>query len=231
MATYVMADIHGDLERYTKMLDKIDFNDNDTLIIAGDVIDRGANGLEIIQDIMTRENVEFLMGNHELIMLDALGISENIPEGYNWMGAWYHNGGRETAYRFSSMSKAEQSKVIEYLKRAEYGKYITVGDKKFYIVHGGPVGSDNRNEFKDFEHNVTWNRPVEWSYIPMKHVDHVIFGHTPTAYYQGCEGEHYTIYKSKRQPQLIGIDCGCKPGNIKGRLACLRLDDMAEFYV
>lgn len=231
MATYVMADIHGDFERYKEMLNIIDFNDNDRLIIAGDVIDRGDHGLEIIQDIIDRKNVEFLMGNHELIMLDAIGVNENIPEGYDWAAIWKHNGGKETAYRLAYMTFAEQDSIMEYLKKAEYDKFVTVGGKRFYIVHGGPVGSDNRNEFKDFEHNVTWNRPVEWGYIPMKDVDHVIFGHTPTSYYHGCKGEYYTIYKSKINSQLIGIDCGCKPGNIVGRLACLRLDDMEEFYV
>lgn len=34
---YCMADIHGDYERYQKMLSEISFSDDDTLYIIGDV--------------------------------------------------------------------------------------------------------------------------------------------------------------------------------------------------
>ena len=231
MATYVMSDIHGLYDKYESMLRKINFRGSDSLIVIGDVIDRGPHGIKVLQDIMSRNNVELLMGNHELMMLDALNLRQWRPDGVDWLNTWYHNGGAVTATRFYYLSEEEQHKLINYLKGAQFERFIMVNNKRFYLVHGGPTGCDRKNNFKDFEYNVTWNRPVEWNYIPMKDVDHVVFGHTPTAFYQGCEGEHYTVYKSKRQPQLIGIDCGCKPGNIKGRLACLRLDDMEEFYV
>ena len=52
MATYVMSDIHGDYERYRKMLQLIRFKDTDTLYILGDIIDRGSNGIKILQDMM-----------------------------------------------------------------------------------------------------------------------------------------------------------------------------------
>ena len=42
MATYVMADIHGEIDRFHAMLDLINFSADDQLYIIGDVIDRGA---------------------------------------------------------------------------------------------------------------------------------------------------------------------------------------------
>ena len=39
--TYVMSDIHGEYEKYLKMLDLIGFRDEDELYVLGDVIDRG----------------------------------------------------------------------------------------------------------------------------------------------------------------------------------------------
>ena len=60
----------------------------------------------------------------------------------------------------------------------------------------------------------------------------MIFGHTPTVYYQS--DDPLRIWYGKNR---IGIDCGSgfpdKPHinfPIQGRLACLRLDDMKEFY-
>ena len=53
----------------------------------------------------------------------------------------------------------------------------------------------------------------------------VIFGHTPTDEYQSASPLKiwYGINK-------IGIDCGCGHREPSCRLACLRLDDMKEFY-
>ena len=51
----------------------------------------------------------------------------------------------------------------------------------------------------------------------------VIFGHTPTIFYQPDEPP-----KIWHGQNLIGIDCGA--AYIDGRLACLRLDDMKEYY-
>ena len=40
---YVMSDIHGRLDLFEKMLEKINFNDNDKLFVLGDMVDRGGD--------------------------------------------------------------------------------------------------------------------------------------------------------------------------------------------
>lgn len=67
---YVMSDIHGEYDRYKAMLEKIQFSDDDTMYIIGDVIDRKPGGVDILKDIVTRTNVKFLIGNHEQMMLN-----------------------------------------------------------------------------------------------------------------------------------------------------------------
>lgn len=52
----------------------------------------------------------------------------------------------------------------------------------------------------------------------------VIFGHTPTNHY--LPDFPMRIWHGRDK---IGIDCGCAWG-ADGRLGCLRLDDMQEFY-
>ena len=37
--TYVISDIHGCFDRYEKMLEEIEFSDEDTLYVLGDVLD------------------------------------------------------------------------------------------------------------------------------------------------------------------------------------------------
>ena len=55
----------------------------------------------------------------------------------------------------------------------------------------------------------------------------MIFGHTPTKYYQ--ENVPMTLWYGNR---CIGIDCGSgyPADSPEGRLACLRLDDGKVFY-
>ena len=62
-----MSDIHGCYEELQAMLKKINFTDRDTLIIAGDYIDRGPQSYEMLKWIETNpENVIFLCGNHDI---------------------------------------------------------------------------------------------------------------------------------------------------------------------
>ena len=62
---YAMADIHGQYEKYMKMLEQIHFCDDDLLYVIGDVLDRGPDGMKILKDMMLRSNVIPLLGNHE----------------------------------------------------------------------------------------------------------------------------------------------------------------------
>ena len=50
MSTYVISDIHGNYEKYKRLLEMIDFKDQDTLYVLGDVIDRGPEGIKVLKD-------------------------------------------------------------------------------------------------------------------------------------------------------------------------------------
>ena len=52
---YVISDLHGCYDKYIKMLEKINFGDNDYLYILGDIVDRGPDGIIIWQDIIKRK--------------------------------------------------------------------------------------------------------------------------------------------------------------------------------
>ena len=69
---YVMSDLHGRYDKYTEMLNKIHFTSDDELYILGDICDRGPSSAQIYLDIMKRENVHCVMGNHENMLLENL---------------------------------------------------------------------------------------------------------------------------------------------------------------
>ncbi len=70
--TYVCGDIHGMYGSYMQVIRKL--KTGDELFVIGDVIDRGKNGIKILKDVMKRKNTHFLLGNHELMMIQSLDI-------------------------------------------------------------------------------------------------------------------------------------------------------------
>ena len=78
---YVISDIHGKYGSYCDVIKKL--SKNDYLYILGDVIDRGDGGVQIIQDIMKRQQnpdqnpkITFLLGNHELMLMQTVAIMQ-----------------------------------------------------------------------------------------------------------------------------------------------------------
>ena len=69
---YVMSDLHGCFEEYKRMLEKIDFRRSDTLYILGDIVDRGSQSIQILQDMMVRSNVFPILENHEYMLNECL---------------------------------------------------------------------------------------------------------------------------------------------------------------
>ena len=81
MRTFVLSDIHGYYKTFLKMLEQIRFSDDDFMYVIGDVIDRGDQGIAIIKDLMQRKNVEMFLGNHELMMLNAIDYQRRKRQG------------------------------------------------------------------------------------------------------------------------------------------------------
>lgn len=92
---YVCADIHGRWDKYQAMLEDLNLGEDDKLYILGDVIDRGEDGIRILQDIMGRENISLFIGNHELFLYCCIQCGDE-----GWTESWMSNGGRPTAQRF-----------------------------------------------------------------------------------------------------------------------------------
>ena len=111
MATYVMADIHGEIDRFHEMLEKINFSAADQLYIVGDVIDRGAEGVEILLEIIDKGNIHLILGNHEDMMLGTLS-KDSFPEARRM---WAANGGNKTRRDLLyHRTTAERGKILRY---------------------------------------------------------------------------------------------------------------------
>ena len=223
---YVMSDLHGCYDKYVQILEKIGFGDGDTFYILGDEIDRGPDGIKILMDMMDRKNVIPIIGNHESLALSSLkllrdGASEEEPRKKRAYCLWMLSDGEPTAAAFRALSKETQNSLVEYIESFSVYDEITVEGRRFHLSHTLPDYRPGLNI-----HNVSlmefiWGEPD----YTQSYGDNTRFitGHTPTGVidpaffgkiWQGCG--------------YIAIDCAAAWG---GRLGCLCLDTMEEFYV
>lgn len=238
--TYVTADIHGNLRRFESVMNQIDLQPEDVLYILGDVIDRFPDGIKILRRIMKMPNAVMLLGNHEYMMLDAVGVpadsgmkrKENIWE----KSLWFGNSGLATYEYLKHIRKDIRAEIFEYLLACPINLEIEVNGQKYRLMHGAPATP----YFENLRYDISVAQESVWGRWAERDADLEgcigIFGHTPTECYQDCNP--LRIWYSPNG-QKIGIDCGSgypeaaqrTPDDPAiGRLACLRLDDMKEFY-
>jgi serine/threonine protein phosphatase 1 len=95
---WYIGDIHGEIGLLNSLLDSILKYNPEQITFIGDYIDRGPYSREVVDRIMGMEvPVACLMGNHELMMLDAF---EDSVFGINPMELWYYNGAEATLQSF-----------------------------------------------------------------------------------------------------------------------------------
>jgi len=230
---YVMSDLHGCYDKYKQMLEKIELNNEDVLYVLGDIVDRGDGGIKILLDMMKRPNVVPMLGNHEYMAYSVLKKFNVEITAYNYNSHlnseaiemyenWMLNGGITTSQAFAKLDKATRDSVIEYLGEFELFEEIEVNGKTFVLVHGGLVGFEEDKDLAEYDiHDIIWGR---CDYARQYYKDkYLVTGHTPT--YNIDE-----IYKGRiyRQNNHIAIDCGAVYG---GRLGCICLDTLEEFYI
>ena len=237
---------------FLKLLEKVAFSDADELYMLGDAVDRGPDGIKILQHVMNSPNMHFLLGNHEVMMLEVLdprGSAKSDISGYHgpeadrWL--WW-NGGDRTFNKYKRLKKEERVQLMDWLYSCPLSLKIEVNEKIFLLTHTAFLPDKIDIPFKEMDENdvnyIVWNSPFRpdlykdiRDYIYYKPWTFII-GHVPACYMADIvygEGEHEL--SSFTVENVIDIDGGCASGgrdNKDSRGAILlRLDDMKEFTI
>lgn len=226
---YVMADIHGCCEAFEAILSMIRLQQDDHLYILGDVIDRGPDGITLLQRIRKMENCVQLLGDHEHMMINALRNPVDL------MSLWERNGCQPTYAAFCALDAGAQEDLLRHLEGLPLQTSVTIqsdaGEKEYILVHAAPKelfkteggGYKDEREFI-VRHKMALQLPPELAGKTC------VIGHTPTICYDEREKEEGLRMRIAYGDGVIDINCGCTYPQYGGRLGCLRLEDLNEYY-
>lgn len=233
---YIIADIHGCYNEYIELLEKIEFADDDELYVLGDAMDRGPEPMKVIQDIMNRPNVFYILGNHDYMLLELLPrLMEEITESnvadfsaiedmLTYYYDWIRNGGAVTIEQFRTLKREEQLDIIDYVRDASTYKILEQNDRLYVLVHAGIKEFDLDKELEEYEpyHFVSGRTDYTRQYFPGDRI-RLVTGHTPTIYIR--EDQKPLVYQENGH---IALDCGCVFG---GTLAAYCIETGETTYV
>ena len=231
MRKFIVSDLHGNGEVYDSImgyLDNIALVDDVELYINGDLIDRGLDGLRMLEDVKERIEgkgsikINYLGGNHELMMYQAL-MKRKPGKAINHWSDWMNNGGwvieGELDARDDGEEKMEELKY--FLGNLDIYKKFgeVVAGNNILLVHAqAPKEVKDICDMKISDNNLAVDKAV-WTRVEER--DPLIFGigkiigynrigldgyltivgHTPVKNYKG--------FKYNDKDNYFNIDGGC----------------------
>jgi Calcineurin-like phosphoesterase len=172
MMTYAIGDVHGCLEKLAHLLLRcVDHAGRrpQRLVLVGDYIDRGPDSRGVIDLLIKVKqeigNVITLRGNHEAMMLDAIGTGDD--------GLWRLNGADQTLASYGIAEAADvPRKHVEWVAALP----LCFDDGRRYFVHAGV--DPTRSLSRQSEHDQLWIREPFLSH-ERDYGRLIVHGHTP----------------------------------------------------
>ena len=175
MATYAVADIHGNGILWDKI--KNFLKPDDKCYILGDLIDRGLSGYRMAKEALEDERFIYLLGDHEEMFVNAACFYPQWDTDNFFV--YISNGGAHTWEQWE-MNGADKEfvKKIRYLPRT--AEYKSKDGYIFLLSHSGWDFNESLTPPKD----TLWDREhfktETKSFVPSEYI--MIHGHTPIQY-------------------------------------------------
>jgi serine/threonine protein phosphatase 1 len=191
VATLVIGDIHGRLDRLEALFDGLPYWP-DRFIFLGDYLDRGPDSPGVLDRLLrlaTEEECVFLRGNHEDLALDVLDGSGRYPP-----GVWEANGGTQTIRSYASARDRNEWRAALPPAHARFLRetalYHETADHVYVHARINAEGPA-----KTPPEVLLWSR-IESPLLSMGYGKRVICGHTP-------------FPEPMIGPDWINLDTGC----------------------
>lgn len=260
MKTFVMSDIHGCYDEFMAMLQKINFTQEDQLILLGDYIDRGPKSYEMLcwMENVT-DNVLLIKGNHDAEFAQCIDIflsvihklhidissiiNERLIDVYQIVKEYInyemfdYYGTLQQLIESGKINISKLSKWKEIIDNMPFCFKTSINANKYVFVHAGYITDKQlfQSNHKDKESFYLYAREES---VSVGGIDNgiIIAGHTPTIasglFYNA--GNVFEFFDTKRNCKYFNIDCGIAYRSNKhpnAKLACLELTSNNIYYV
>ena len=227
---YIISDIHGCLDEFLELLDKIGLSDSDHLYVLGDAIDRGEDPIGVMQMLMKMDNLTYLAGNHDMYLhhiVKRFGYGLRGLKGEEdkkVLQYWLDDGGLPTMLAFIRLPEHERERISGFIENASFYEQLEHDGIKFVLAHAGIYGFEEERPLEDYApEDFIYGRTDYSSRLFKKEDTWLVTGHTPTPFIR--DDNRPLAYKANGH---IAVDCGCVYG---GQLAAYCIETGETIYV
>ena len=225
MKIYAMSDIHGMLRPFRDRLEQLNMDEircgEAKLILLGDYIDRGYNGMKVLKTIYDLqadlgENLIVLKGNHDQWFLDFVHCKDA-----QWLG-----NSQATAFLSQFLTDDEMKQVFRYISRYMYKNASDTVRKAMEARYSGLLRwLEALPLYFETEHQIYVHAGIDedagvlWSvgtsdemflekYPPTKgeFIKDIVAGHVSTSTVSGHRNDHDIYYDGYSHFYIDGVD-------------------------
>ena len=224
---YACSDIHGNYNLWKQISDYCDTTD--TIYFLGDAIDRGPDGIRILNEMFNDIRIRMIKGNHEDML--AKYVPELLEGRFDNYPLWSYNGGNLT---WKTLEVLHPDFVMWFVKKINLlPEHLTYNSPNGHIVFMSHAGTDLTGALPV---DYLWDRDHFYSEHPENMPNTIqVHGHTPV---QNLARSFYwsdKVQEIYKNPQVfsycddhkIDIDLGCF---ISKKIALLDLDTLEPIY-
>jgi hypothetical protein len=243
-STYVIGDIHGQFKTLVKLLRHAGLvgdhhawkGGNATLWFMGDLVDRGPDGIAVVDLAMNLQaqaaaaggRVAALLGNHEVLLLGAYRFGRRSTGlSSNFIAKWKQNGGNRKD--LAALTPQHLDWLSDLPAMAHVDDYLLIhADAPFYIKYGSSEEEVNaafkkilkRSNALDWEELIEdfsrrgaflssiGSREFIQRFLNIFRGRQIVHGHTPISAIRGCPAKKVTEPWIYAGGQCINVDGG-----------------------
>ena len=208
----IISDIHGELDLFKELLHKVNFKDEDYLIINGDLCEKGRNSIGVVNYVMdlvvSKPNVYVIEGNCEVVV-EAL-VNENPALIHylctrkntifnEWLGQLNVTVNEESDIReVKNILMGHFSKEIKWLTELP----TAIETENYIFVH---AGLEDREDWKETERKNAIAMPEFFNKLHRSN-KYVVVGHWPVVNYSDEAPSNNPVIDQEKK--IIAIDGG-----------------------